>query len=152
MDGIIRSVANLPPRRWWLARNTSSPKCIRRWSNAPGGRATVRLAGRRFALAVEKVHYDLFREGCRRVAAGTDLGEVEVHCPFGLSGHTVIGLLAVPGLRGACPDRYDDVAASTRRSYHSVPRGRACFRTAKVEGFASARWAAIFSAEKGTWG
>ena len=58
---------------------------------AEGG-AYLSRALHAFALAaVEKVHYDLFEKAAAAVcAAGTDLGEVEVHvCP--VCGHTVIG-------------------------------------------------------------
>lgn len=44
----------------------------------------------RFALAVEKVHYDLFGKALAALSGGADLGEVETHvCP--ICGHTVIG-------------------------------------------------------------
>jgi rubrerythrin len=63
----------------------------------------------RFALAVEKVHFDLFAKALEAITAGADLGEVETHvCP--VCGHTVIGpapeACPVCGCKG---ERYLDV-------------------------------------------
>ncbi|NLH81118.1 MAG: rubrerythrin family protein [Phyllobacteriaceae bacterium] len=64
----------------------------------------------RFALEVEKVHYDLFGKALEAVAAGKDLGDVTVHvCP--VCGHTVIGPVEGPcPVCGCRPDLYDDIA------------------------------------------
>lgn len=76
-------------------------------AEAEGNRKAARSM--RFALAVEKVHFDLFEKALAAVTAGADLGDLEVHvCP--VCGHTVIGPVedACP-VCGARPDRYDDI-------------------------------------------
>lgn len=77
-------------------------------AEAEGHRKAARSM--RFALEVEKVHYELFAKALAAVSAGGDLGEVTVHvCP--ICGHTVIGeapdACPVCGCKG---DRFDEIA------------------------------------------
>jgi len=109
MDGIGPTAANLAEAMAGEKHEFTEmyPPMVER-AEAEGNRKAARSM--RFALAVEKVHYDLFEKAAAAVAAGTDLGEVEVHvCP--VCGHTVIGPVEGPcPVCGARPDRYDDVA------------------------------------------
>jgi rubrerythrin len=77
-------------------------------AEAEGNRRAARSM--RFALEVEKIHFELFGKALAAVETGKDLGEIELRiCPH--CGHTVIG--AAPD---ACPvcgcrgDAYIDVA------------------------------------------
>ena len=109
MDGVKGTAENLAEAMAGEKHEFTEmyPPMVER-AEAEGNRKAARSM--RFALAVEKVHYDLFEKAAAAVAAGTDLGEVEVHvCP--VCGHTVIGPVEGPcPVCGARPDRYDDVA------------------------------------------
>ena len=77
-------------------------------AEAEGHRKAARSM--RFALAVEKVHYELFAAALAAVAAGRDIEAVSVHvCP--VCGHTVIGPVEGPcPVCGARPDLYEEIA------------------------------------------
>ncbi|MCE1236437.1 MAG: rubrerythrin family protein [Hyphomicrobiales bacterium] len=109
MDGVAGTAANLAEAMAGEKHEFTEmyPPMVAN-AEAEGHRKAARSM--RFALAVEKVHYDLFEAALAAVAAGKDLGDVELHvCP--VCGHTVIG-----PVEGPCPvcgcraDLYDAIA------------------------------------------
>jgi rubrerythrin len=109
MDGIAGTLDNLAEAMAGEKYEFTEmyPPMVAR-AEAEGHRKAARSM--RFALEVEKVHYDLFEKALAAVGAGADLGDVVLHvCP--ICGHTVIGPApdACP-VCGAKGDRFEEIA------------------------------------------
>ena len=109
MDGIEATLANLTAAMAGEKHEFTEmyPPMVAA-AEAEGNRKAARSM--RFALAVEKVHYELFEKALAAVSAGGDLGDVVLRvCP--ICGHTVIGeapdACPVCGCKG---ERFLDVA------------------------------------------
>jgi rubrerythrin len=109
MDGVASTAANLADAMAGEKHEFTEmyPPMVAR-AEAEGNRKAARSM--RFALAVEKVHYELFEKALAAIAAGTDLAVMTVRvCP--VCGHTVIGdapdACPVCGCKG---ERFDEIA------------------------------------------